>query len=229
MAFHNKMTNGLWDGDYNPTQAGDGSANSPVTGIACDGTKTATIMTAMLDFNHNNGFYKKALIAVWGGRLNDMVPLSYFSPYILETRAEWVANPTGEPKYYLQLKERLVHAADEKIGAFSFDFADYMRWEFGTRAISPDNCPCASSDVTHMAGGWYLDQERETGLAIAMPSSNFPQGKVSGGFNSDYMWRNRSFHLGSTDSVDGISSKEFVWYVMPGTWKNALGFAERLK
>lgn len=229
MAFHNKMTNGLWDGDYNPTQAGDGSANSLVTGIACDGTKTATVMTAMLDFNHNNGFYKKPLIAVWGGRVNDMAPLSYFSPYILETRAEWVANSAGEPKYYLRLKERLVHAADEKIGPFSFDFADYMRWEFGTRAISPEKCPCSSSDATYMSGGWYTDQGRETGLAIAMPSSNFPQANVSGGFNSDYMWRNRSFHLGSTDSVDGISSKEFVWYVMPGSWKNALSFAQKLR
>ena len=90
MAFHNQMRNGPWDGDYNPTQAGDGSAMSPVTGIACDETKAVTIMTAMLDFNHNNGFYNKPLIAVWGGRVNDMVPLSYFSPYVLETRAQWV-------------------------------------------------------------------------------------------------------------------------------------------
>jgi hypothetical protein len=28
----------------------------------------------MLDFNHNNGFYNKALIAVWGGRVNNIVP-----------------------------------------------------------------------------------------------------------------------------------------------------------
>jgi hypothetical protein len=28
MAFHNGMTNGPWAGDYNPTQAGDGSAMS---------------------------------------------------------------------------------------------------------------------------------------------------------------------------------------------------------
>lgn len=229
MAFHNRMTNGLWDGDYNPTQAGDGSAMSPVTGIACDGVNAVTIMTAMLDFNHNNGFYTKPLIAVWGGRVNDMVPLSYFSPYILETRAQWVSNPAGEPKHYLQLKERLVHVADEKIGPFSFDFADYMQWEFGVRAISPEHCPCPSSAVTYMSGGWYTDQERQTGLAIAMPSSNFPHAKVSGGFNSDYMWRNRSFHLGSSDSVDGISSKEFIWYVMAGSWQNALSFAQRLK
>ncbi len=37
MAFHNGMSNGAWWGDYNPTQAGDGSAMSPVTGVACDG------------------------------------------------------------------------------------------------------------------------------------------------------------------------------------------------
>ncbi len=39
--------------DYNPTQAGDGTAMSPVTGIFCQGTDSLTLMTMMLDFNHN--------------------------------------------------------------------------------------------------------------------------------------------------------------------------------
>jgi hypothetical protein len=229
MAFHNRMTAGPWEGDYNPTQAGDGSAMSPVTGIACDGTNAVTLMTAMLDFNHNNGFYNKPLIAVWGGRVNEIVPLSYFSPYVLETRARWVPNPAGQPKYYLALHETLVHVADEKIGPFSFDFADYMPWEFAIRAVSPKNCPCPSNITTYMVGGWYQDEKREVGLSVAMPSGNFPLGKVDGGFNSDYMWRNRSFHLSSSDSVDGISSKQFVWYVMPGPWRYALLFAQQLK
>src|SRR5580698_6397679 len=95
--------------------------------------------------NHNNGFYNKALIAVWGGRVNDMVPLSYFSPYTLETHARWVPNPAGTPKYYLQLDERFTHIADEQIGPFSYDFADYAPWGFGVRAVSPEDCPCASS------------------------------------------------------------------------------------
>ena len=138
-------------------------------------------------------------------------------------------NPAGNPKFYLQLKERLVHVADEKIGPFAFDFADYMPWEFGVRAVSPENCPCASNSTAYMSGGWYTDEQRQTGLAVAMPSSNFPRGKVSGGFNSDYMWRNRNFHLTSSDSVDGISSKEFVWYVMAGSWQNARSFAQTLK
>jgi hypothetical protein len=38
MAFHNGMSRGPWKGDYNPTQAGDGSAMSPVTGVACEST-----------------------------------------------------------------------------------------------------------------------------------------------------------------------------------------------
>ena len=229
MAFHNRMTAGLWDGDYNPTQAGDGSAMSPVTGIACNGTKGLTVMTAMLDFNHNNGFYRRPLIAVWGGRMNDMEPLSYFSPYTLETQAQWIPNQSGEPKFYLQLKERLVHVADEKIGPFSFDFADYMPWEFDVRAVSPENCPCPANKTNFVAGGWYRDQQRKSGLAVAMPSSNFPGQDVGGSFNSDYMWRNRNFHLTSKDSVDGISSKEFVWYVMAGSWQDALTFAHVLK
>jgi hypothetical protein len=60
-----------------------------------------------------------------------------------------------------------------------------------------------------------------------MPSSNFPGAKVDGSFNSDYMWRNRSFHLSSSDAVDGISAKQFAWYVMAGPWRNALLFAQK--
>jgi hypothetical protein len=229
MAFHNHMVAGAWDGDYNPTQAGDGTANSPVTGIACNGTQSVDILTTMLDFNHNNGFYAKPLIAVWDGKVNDMVPLSYSSPYTLETRAEWVENPDGAPRYYLKLQEHFVHVADEKIGEFGYDFASYEPWEFVTRAISPEKCPCASTQTTYMAGGWYENEQRQEGLAVAMPASNFPGAKVSGGFNSDYMWRNRSFHLSSTGSLDGIAAKDFVWYAMPGPWNSALKFAQALK
>ena len=229
MAFHNHMGGGAWDGDYNPTQAGDGTAFSPVTGIACNGSLSVDVMTTMLDFNHNNGFYPKPLIAVWGGRMNDMQPLSYSSPYVLETQAHWAPNPAGSPQYYLQMNERLVHVADEKIGQFSFDFAAYAPWEFSARAISPEDCPCPSGRTSYIAGGWYQDERRQDGLAVAMPSSNFPQGKVGGGFNSDYMWRNRSFHLSSSDALDGISSKNFVWYVLVGPWQTSLSFAHALR
>jgi hypothetical protein len=228
MAFHNQMKAGPWMGDYNPTQAGDGSAMSPVTGVACSDTGFVDIMTMLLDFNHNNGFFENPLIAVWGGRVNNSVTLSYFSPYTLETRAHWVPNPAGEPRYYLQLDERFTHLTEEKIGPFGYDFADYEPWEFSVSAISPENCPCSSSATAYMAGGWYRDPEREVGLAVAMPSSNFPNNKISVGFNSDYVWRNRNFHLGSTEALDGIASKTFVWYVMVGSWQNALQFARHM-
>jgi hypothetical protein len=229
MAFHNHMDNGAWTGDYNPTQAGDGSANSPVSGIACDGDKSVDIVTTMLDFNHNNAFYSKPLIAVWDGHVNEMVPLSYSSPYVLETKAEWVPNPAGAPKYYLKLQQRFVHIADEQIGPFSFDFAAYVPWEFGLRAVSPEHCPCSAAQTSYMAGGWYTDESRREGLAVAMPSSNFPGEKVHGGFNSDYMWRNHNFHLGSREALDGIRAKDFVWYVMAGSWNSANSFAHNLK
>ncbi|HXW15167.1 MAG TPA: hypothetical protein VEN79_11715 [Terriglobia bacterium] len=227
MAFHNEMKNGPWTGDYNPTQAGDGTSMSPVTGIFCQGTDSLTLMTMMLDFNNNNGAYPKALIAVWGGRAVESIPGAYFSPYTLETHAQWVPNPAGEPKYYLKLDERFTHIADEKIGKFSYDFADYGPWEFTERAISPENCPCAPSATNYLAGGWYRDSTRTFGLAVAMPSNNFPGQKVSGVFNSDYGWRNRNFHLGSEEPLDGIQSKALVWYIMPGTWENALKFASQ--
>ncbi len=228
MAFHNHRTDGPWDGDYNPTQAGDGTAMSPVTGIGGNGTDTLIIITMMLDFNHNNGFYPHPLLAVWGGRVDDHNPASYFSPYILETTAHWVGNPGGEPKYYLQLDERITHLTDEKMGPFGYDFADYQQWEFKVKAISPENCPCSSSEVNYMAGGLYADEARQVGLAIAMPSSNFPNSKVGAGFNSDYMWRNNSFHLSSAESLDGMASKSFVWYVMVGSWDKALQFSKKI-
>jgi hypothetical protein len=185
-------------------------------------------MTMMLDFNHNNGFYQDPLIAVWGGRVNNSTPLSYFSPYTLETRARWVPNPAGTPRYYLRLDERFTHVANEKVGEFGYDFADYEPWEFDVSAISPEHCPCDSSSTSYVAGGWFKDVAREVGLAVAMPSSNFPGGKVGGGFNSDYIWRNRNFHLESQGSLDGIASKKFVWFVMPGPWKNSLKFAQQI-
>ena len=227
MAFHNRMK-GAWDGDYNPTQAGDGSSNSPVTGIACDSDHSANILTSMLDFNHNNGFYKNALVAVWKGRQNDMMPLSYASPYLLETHAEWVPNPTSKPAFYLRLRERLIHVADESVGPFGFDFAAYMPWEFTVRASSPGFCPCLPGQTPYVAGGWYIDATRKEGLAIAMPSDNFSEGRVGEGFNSDFMWRNRNFHLSGSASLDGIADKEFSWYVMAGTWSSAQAFAEKL-
>ncbi len=229
MAFHNRRVVGKQVGDYNPTQAGDGSSMSPVTGVACDGTSSVDIVTMMLDFNHNNGFYKHPLIAVWGGKVNNSIPLSYFSPYTLETRAHWVRNlGTSEPKYYLELDERVTHLTPAKMGLFSYDFADYEPWEFGVRAISPTNCPCSSKATSYMAGGWYRGKRRKVGLAIAMPSSNFPDGKVNGGFNTDYMWRNHNFHLESQGSLDGITSKAFRWYVLVGPWQDALKFAKQL-
>ncbi len=229
MAFHNQMSGGAWTGDYNPTQAGDGSANSPVTGIGCRDKHSVDILTTMLDFNHNNGFYSRALLAVWDGRVSEMMPLSYSSPYTLETRAEWVENPEGSPKYYLKLEEHFVHVADETIGEFAYDFAAYEPWEFSTRAVSPEDCPCQPGRTRYIAGGWYTNERRVEGLAVAIPSSSFPKSKVSGGFNSDYMWRNRSFHLSASDSLDGIKAKDFVWYGMVGPWVNAVNFGRKLK
>jgi hypothetical protein len=79
-----------------------------------------------------------------------------------------------------------------------------------------------------MAGGWYKGESRAVGLAVAMPSSNFPHSKVNGGFNTDYMWRGRSFHLGSEEALDGIATKALVWYVMVGPWRDALEFARHV-
>ena len=228
MAFHNGRNDGPWEGDYNPTQAGDGTAMSPVTSITGNGKDSLILITMMLDFNHNNGFYPHPLLAVWGGMVDNHTPASYFSPYILETFAHWILNPGGEPKYYLQLDERIIHLTEEKMGPISFDFADYQNWEFNVRAISPENCPCSSSSVNYMSGGWYRDKARKEGLAIAMPSNNFPDNKVSGGFNSDYMWRNHSFHLTSVEPLDGLTSKKFVWYVMVGSWEKALQFSKKI-
>jgi len=226
MAFHNGMTNGPWRGDYNPTQAGDGSAMSLVTGVACEGTSAVTILTMMLEFNHNNAFYDKALLSVWGGRVNDFLPPSYFSPYTLETRARWVPNPAGTPKYYLRLEERIVHVADEKIGPFSYDFAYYGAWELGVHA--------GSSERNYQAQGWYKDRGRTTGLAVARPTwpierQSPPRAGGGGGGSVESLWRDRSVHLGARDTLDGIASKDFVWYVLAGPWDNALTFAKSLQ
>ena len=227
MAFHNGMTHGPWKGDYNPTQAGDGSAMSPVTGVACDGESSIDITTMMLDFNHNNAFYGKPLIAVWKGQMNDMIPRSFFSPYVLETKASWVNNPSGEPKYYLKLEERITHIADESVGPFTFDFAAYAQWDLPKALSSPENCPCDASKTKYVLGGFYREDE-STGLGVAMPSTNFLRSKLGGAGGTEPMWRNHSFHLSAHEALDGIASKSFVWYVLPGPWESAVKFSKGL-
>ena len=228
MAFHNQRSDGPWDGDYNPTQAGDGTSMSPVTSLGGNGKDSLILTTMMLEFNHNNGFYPYPLLAVWGGRVDNNIPASYFSPYVLETFAHWVINPGGKPKYYLQLDQRITHLTDEKMGSFTYDFADYQNWEFSVRAISPENCPCPSSSVNYICGGLYTDKTRQEGMAISMPTSNFPNSKVFSVHISDYMWRNQSFHLQSVESLDGVTSKSFVWYIMVGSWDKALQFSKKI-
>jgi hypothetical protein len=180
----------------------------------------------MLDYNHNNAFFQEPLIAVWGGRVNSDIPVSYFTPYVLETRAHWVrSSRAGGPKYYLQLDQRITHLTTATVGPLSYDFADYAPWQFNESAMSPENCPCSRSSTNYIAGGWYRDKDRSSGLAVAMPSGNFLNSHVKGAFISDYTWRNRSFHLESEETLDGISSKAFSWYVMVGPWRYALDFA----
>ena len=229
MAFHTDTRMVPWPEDYNPTQAGDGTAMSPLSGIACNGTRSVDLLVTPLEFNHNYALYNHPLLAVWDGRINTFMPLSYSTPYILEERASWVVNRSGSPKYYLQLKEHYVHLADEKVGPIEYDFASYNPWNFSTRAISPENCPCDSDKVKYVAGGWYQDDKRLDGFAVAMPSNNFPASKVHGSFNTDYMWRNHNFHLGAMESLDGIQAKDFVWYGMPGPWDSAIRFARSLQ
>lgn len=233
MAIHNRIafqkTGSPQGGDYNPTQAGDEYSNSPVTGVACDGTSSVDIVTMLLDFNLNASFYRHALIAVWGGRVNDGIPASYFTPFTLETQASWVrSRGSGAPRYYLRLDERFTHLTDEKLGPFGYDFADYAPWEFDVHATSPEGCPCSTSSTNYMAGGLYTDGRRNVGLAIAIPGSDFPNNKEGGVFLPDYQWRMQSFHLQSSEALDGITSKGFTWYVMAGPWRNALTFARRL-
>jgi hypothetical protein len=43
------------------------------------------------------------------------------------------------------------------------------------------------------------------------------------------MWRDRSVHLNARDTLDGIAARDFVWYVLAGTWNDALTFAKTLK
>lgn len=231
MAFHHSMAlhykaSSQQAGDYNPTQAGDEFSNSPVTGVACHGTSSVDIVTMMLDFNTNASFYQHPLIAVWGGRINSGTPPSYFTPYVLETRASWArSRQSGGPAYYLRLDERVTHLTNDRIGAFTFDFADYAPWEFSVRATSPQGCPCATSITNYMAGGLYTDTAMNVGLAVAIPSSDFKDNKVSAAFLPDYQWRMRSVHLESREALDGIVAKDFTWYVMVGPWRSAVSFA----
>lgn len=91
--------------------------------------------------------------------------------------------------------------------------------------MSPQNCPCDVAASKFVAGGFYRENLRD-GLGVAMPSRNFSSGSVNGNGGTEPMWRNHSFHLSGRDTLDGIASKAFVWYVFAGPWKNAEAFAK---
>jgi hypothetical protein len=141
-----------------------------------------------------------------------------YSQFLIDNNGNLSARRTG------RCSQDAPYYAGEAVGPFTFGFAAYADWSFQNQMVSPENCPCAPSAASYMAGGFYRD-DLSTGLGIAMPSGNFASGRIGGGGATEPTWRNRSFHLSGQDSLDGIVSKAFVWYVLAGPWRNAEAFA----
>ena len=114
------------------------------------------------------------------------------------------------------------------MGAFGFDFAAYADWSLKKKMVSPQNCPCDVSKTKYIAGGFYRD-DLSTGLGVAMPARNFSAGRINGGGGTEPMWRNHSFHMSGRDTLDGIASKAFVWFVRVGPRHNAETFAKGIQ
>jgi hypothetical protein len=206
---------------YSPTQ-GHTSMGIPstVSGVACNGQQSFRAFSMMVDRAQDSSFQKEPLLAVWKGRISDSFPPGYATPFAVETNASWIENPGGSPKYYLKLDQSVVNVRPEPTPEMEWFLEGAAPWGF---------LHAASSATNHIAGGWYRDQKRTTGLAVAMSSSNFHKSQVGGSFNSDYMWRNRNFHLTSSEALDGVARKYVVWHVMPGSWSSALSFAKALR
>lgn len=216
---------------YNPTQAGDIHLNpTPVFGAACN-PSYAVIWSGTTDFSAAVEGYAVGN-TVWAGQFNFN---QYMTPYVITTKASFVANPGALPSYYLQLDQIIynVHRSESKV--FGFSLAGYTFYNRSYTATYPSNCTfgstnCASSATPTLVAGLYGDANLTVGLAISTSPQNYFAADNNYTFwsiNVDGVNQNRSANLWSNVwTIAPRASRETIWYVMPGVWNNALSFAQ---
>jgi hypothetical protein len=215
--------------DYAPTLAGEvRNLGSPVTGVRCVDSNTLYLVTGgLLDFN-DGASGRLSSNAV----LNDAVQgTSYSTPYAVVTLATFVANPSGPPSYYLQLKQMVTNLDPFENLVWNLELAGYSPFAFGTTQLFPSGCtaatPCAGATTAHLVAGLYPSGSLTGGVAFYVsPSVTWPAESTYGAFQTDSVNSNQSAHLFATGwPLPPSSSQSITWFVLAGDWSTALAFA----
>ena len=97
-----KGMNPYWSA-FSPDQ-GDSSmgVTATTTGVACTGQLSLRAFAVMEDRGADNSFQKRALLGVVAGKISANFPPGYSTPFVIETKASWTPNSSGQPKNLLK-------------------------------------------------------------------------------------------------------------------------------
>ena len=116
---------------------------------------------------------------------------------------------------------------------WGFELAGYVPYSFTNFVRYPASCtattPCSPGSTPQLVGGLYPNSGLTGGTAFYVSPQTYWAGTTStyADFGTDTINQNQSTHL--FDAFWGLgpsSSRTFVWYVMAGTWSQALAFAQ---
>ncbi|HEX3555099.1 MAG TPA: hypothetical protein VIA62_17890 [Thermoanaerobaculia bacterium] len=217
--------------DYNPTQAGDNkNLGSTVVGVNCIDSNDLMIITGgVLDYNLGRGGY----IVANAVKNNSVSTGSYATPYTVVTVASFVANPGGSPSYYLRLQQTIANISSSESFPWGFELAGYVPYNFTNFVRFPANCTdttfCSSGSTPQLVGGLYPNSGLTGGTAFYISPQTYWVSTTGTfvSFGTDDINKNQSTHL--FDDSWGLgpgTSRTFAWYVMVGSWSQALAFAQ---
>ena len=228
---------------FHPSQGGNSMGVPSTTGgVACNGEKSMTAISMMVDAGVNNSFERNPLRAVWKGQVSDNYPPGYSTPYTIQTDASWVPNsdPNGSPKYYLKLHQVIVNIRPADSGPMEWLLEGAAPWTSAFSAIYPakandEKAPFTSETAPVMLAGRYQDSGHTNGFAIAVPTAKWATDNAYILENAEYVkllygavWAapRHTFAVVLSRPLKGLSAFSFDWYVCAGSWDQAVKFGE---
>jgi hypothetical protein len=226
---------------FHPSQGGTSmDVASTTTGMACDGDKSMRAFAVMIDAGVNNSFESNPFIGVWKGKLSENFPPGYSTPYIIETDANWIPNPDGEPKYYLKLHQTVVNIRPGEPDTLQWFLEGAAPWNFNFSAVfAPKYCseihPCSSASAPVLMTGRYQDSSLTDGFAIVVPTKSWATNSAFIMKNAEYVkllygavWAapRHTFAVVLSHPLPGLASYSFDWYFCAGSWDKVCTFGK---
>jgi hypothetical protein len=222
----------LRSGNYGPTMGGDDmNRGSTVAGAACT-TKQLWITSGMTDY------YRNALASTaYVFRDNQWTFDQFIAPYVVNTYAYFIPNPTGSPSYYLKVDRTISNIDGTDIDApenyqYTFDLSTSTPTGFSNFTASP-NCqdpftPC-SNTASYVVAGLYDSSALTNGLAVAtLPSSQWNSDSGYSYWTVESLGNRRALHLNRVNwTLAPRVGRTHTEYVMVGSWAKASSYASK--